>query len=129
MSDDMPTTPAAKAEAPDTQRKPRPREPRKPRKKAAASAGADPSLFSAPIQRYFFPCNREDALAFLGSLFVSADFILDSVSLPLQPEGVALLTEGLNETEQELLRAGRRERFPLLIEVSSSAAQARPRSV
>jgi len=75
----------------------------------------------------YFPCNREDALLFLGSLCISDFFPETSVNLAVQPEGIALLGDGLRVKESDLLSAGKAERFPVLIEVSAEAAVRQPR--
>ena len=79
--------------------------------------------------RLFFPCNREDALLLLGSLCISEFFPVKSINLAVQPEGVALLSSGLRHSEAEALRAGRPERFPILVEVEPEAALRMPRTV
>lgn len=101
--------------------------PPRPRIRAAAPAAAQQDLI--PGQRVFFPCNREDALLFLGSLFVSPGFPLNGVRLPVDGDGIALLTEALRQTEADMLCAGRPERFTLLVEVVPRAGQKGPRTV
>ncbi len=79
--------------------------------------------------RFFFPCNREDALLLLGSLCISEFFPVKSINLAVQPEGVAILSSGLRHSEAEALQAGRLERFPILVEVEPEAARRMPRTV
>ena len=62
-------------------------------------APADDQQGLSAAQRFFFPCNREDALLFLGSLFVSPGFPLNGVRLPVDGDGIALLTEALRQAE------------------------------
>src|SRR4051812_33237786 len=84
---------------------------------------------SGATPRYFFPCNREDVLVLLGSLFISPDFFLNSVRLAVQDEGLAILESALRETEAELIAGGRPERFPLLIEVNRDVVSRSPRTI
>jgi hypothetical protein len=77
----------------------------------------------------YFPCNREDALLFLGSMCISEFFPETSVNLAIQPEGIAFLRDGLRVKEGDLLSAGRVERFPVLIEVKAEAADRQPRNI
>jgi len=80
--------------------------------------------------RLFFPCNREDALLFLGSLCISEFFPVKSINLAVQPGGgVALLSSGLRHSEAEALCAGRPERFPILVEVKLEVAGRMPITV
>lgn len=79
--------------------------------------------------RRYFPCNREDALFFLGSLCISDYFPIKSVRLPLQPEGIALISSGLRRSEAELLQAGQPQRFPILVEVNPEVALRVPRII
>lgn len=92
----------------------------------ASESIAESTVFGASC---FFPCNREDALLLLGSLCVSEYFPDTSVQLAIQPEGVALLEDGLRGEEIDLLLAGKVERFPLLVEVKADVAIARPRII
>ena len=87
------------------------------------------TLHGTPVLRSscYFPCNREDALLFLGSLCISELFPESSVNLAVQAEGIALLGDGLRAKESDLLSAGRAERFPVLIEVRAEAAVRQPR--
>ena len=77
----------------------------------------------------FFPCNREDALLLLGSLCISDFFPDASVRLAIQPEGIALLDQGLRGSEEELIKGGRPERFPVLIEVAHHVGDRNPRAI
>jgi hypothetical protein len=101
-----------------------------PAQEVSASVHADPS--SKPetcTERMFFPCNREDALVLLGGLCISEFFPDQTIKLAVQPEGVALVTQGLRHTEEEMLNAGRPERFPILVEVAQSVANEAPRFI
>ena len=97
--------------------------------KMQAAAQVDDQQEPIAAQRFFFPCNREDALLFMGSLFVSSGFPLNGVRLPVDGDGIALLTEALRKSEAEMLSGGRSERFALLVEVVPPAEQSRPRTV
>lgn len=77
----------------------------------------------------FFPCNREDALLLLGSLCISEYFSDRSVKLAVQPDGIALLEDGLRNEEIDLLIAGRVERFPILVEVLAAVADRKNRII
>ncbi len=79
--------------------------------------------------RLFFPCNREDALLLLGSLCISEFFPNQSIKLPIQTEGLAIISSGLRSSEAEILAAGRPERFPILIEVRSEIIGLIPRVI
>ena len=79
--------------------------------------------------RLFFPCNREDALVFLGGLCISEFYPEPNVALALQSDGIALLEDGLRVTEEKLLNAGRAENFPVLVEVCSSFTFTVPRVI
>ena len=77
----------------------------------------------------FFPCNREDALLLLGSLCISEFFPDASVRLAIQPGGIALLDQGLRSSEEELIKGGRPERFPVLVEVAPHVRDRNPRVI
>ncbi len=79
--------------------------------------------------RLFFPCNREDALLLLGSLCISEFFPIQSIQLPVQTEGLAIISSGLRGSESQLLAAGRSERFPVLVEVKSEVVGRLPRVI
>jgi hypothetical protein len=79
--------------------------------------------------RLFFPCNREDALLLLGSLCISEFFPNQSIKLPIQTEGLAIISSGLRSSEAEILAAGRPERFPILIQVRSEIVGRIPRVI
>lgn len=79
--------------------------------------------------RVFFPCNREDALVLLGSLCISEYLPDQTLSLAVQPEGIALVEDGLRGSEELLLNAGRPERFPLLVEVDGCVKSRHPRTI
>jgi hypothetical protein len=98
------------------------------RKNQVTPTSADKSGLDT-TSRWFFPCNREDALVLLGSLFISPAFFLNSVRLAVQSDGIAILADGLNKAEEELLTGGRQERFPLLVEVDASVADQSPRTI
>jgi len=96
----------------------------------SVSVHTDPSSKSATCaERVFFPCNREDALVLLGGLCISDFFPDQTISLAVQPEGVALVTQGLRHSEEEMLNAGRPERFPILVEVAQRVANEIPRVI
>jgi hypothetical protein len=101
-----------------------------PAQEISTSVHADPSSEPAPCaERMFFPCNREDALVLLGGLCISEFFPDQTIKLAVQQEGVALVAQGLRHTEEEMLNAGRPERFPILVEVTQSVAQVAPRVI
>lgn len=77
----------------------------------------------------FLPCNREDALLLLGSLCISEFFPDSTVRLALQPEGIALVEQGLRSSEENLINGGQAERFPVLIEVGNHIQHRSPRVV
>lgn len=79
--------------------------------------------------RLFFPCNREDALLLLGSLCISEFFPRQSIKLPVQTEGLAIISFGLRGSEAQLLAAGRPERFPVLVEVKPEVVGRLPRVI
>jgi len=80
-------------------------------------------------KRYFFPCNREDALLLLGGLCVSEFFPDRSVHLALTTAGPALLEDGLREAEEMLLTGGNPARFPVLLEIDRNDEQAIPNTI
>jgi len=84
---------------------------------------------SSESKRVFFPCNREDALVLLGSLCISEFFPDQTIQLAIQPKGVALVDQGLRRAEEEMLEAGRKERFPILVEVAQGVVQEFPRVI
>jgi hypothetical protein len=101
-----------------------------PAQEVSASVHAEPGSKPATCaERVFFPCNREDGLVLLGGLCISEFFPDQTINLAVQPEGVALVTQGLRHTEEEMLNAGRPERFPILIEVAQCVANETPRII
>ncbi|KVR98553.1 hypothetical protein WK28_05695 [Burkholderia vietnamiensis] len=88
-------------------------------------ADADPGR----LAKRYFPCNREDALLLLGGLAVSAWVPDAAVRLAMQPEGVALIGDGLRASEAALLEGGEPERFPLLVELAPAREIAESRII
>lgn len=84
---------------------------------------------SSPPGTCYFPCNREDALLLLGGLFISQHFPDPHVLLPIDHNGLFLVDGSLKDSEVSLLSGGRDEKFPLLIEVSSTVLSRTPRSI
>ncbi len=77
--------------------------------------------------RYFFPCNREDALLLLGGLCISRWFPEMGVHLAVQGSEIALVSEGLRSDEAELICGPSTERFPILLEVATRVIEQSPR--
>ena len=73
-------------------------------------------------KRVFFPANREDALLLLGGICISEYFPEPSIALAVTDKGIAFVEDGLRILEANLLDRGRRQNFPLLIEVNERQA-------
>lgn len=91
--------------------------------------GEDTRIPGGAVSSRFFPCNREDALLLLGGLCISEYFPDRSVKLAVQPDGIALIDDGLRSDEIDLVISGMVERFPILIEVSAEVAARKPRFI
>lgn len=112
------------------------RSPAAPRVRAERASKSRPEKRAGPLPagsnaegRSFFPCNREDALVMLGSLFISPAFFLNSVRLAVQGDSVAVVASGLKRSEEKLLTGDRPERFPMLVEVRPAVMDRAPRTV
>ena len=102
----------------------------------SADVPAETAAESRPVEsvkkdsaRIFFPCNREDALVFLGSLCISRVFPDSKVILPIQPSGVAVIDSGVRASEELLLNDGVAERFVVLVELTQEVLQMEPRTI
>jgi hypothetical protein len=91
-------------------------------------SGMETSPLQQPVPGFanstavYFPCNREDALVFLSALCISESVPGPSIALPLEPTGIALLRDGVRDSEITLLEAGEQQRFVLLLEVAADVA-------
>lgn len=79
-------------------------------------------LFAESDAMVLVPLNRESAVSVLSSLCVS-DVPVTGVSIPVQDRHLSLLTDGLRSSEAEIVSAGDRRRFPVLLEFPFASRQ------
>lgn len=83
----------------------------------------------ASADRLFHPANREDALLLLGGLCISANLPDPNTRLAVADGAPAIVERGLRSSEDQLLRDGLKERFPLLIEIAPKQEVRRPQVI
>lgn len=93
---------------------------RKPRPSKSDPEGMSGTAGQSP--RYFFPCNREDALVLLSGMLISPAFFINGIRLAVQNDQIAIIDGALRKSEEELLSGDRPERFPLLMEIGPEVA-------